>query len=103
MARNLFLYIGGMGAKSKNFYNDYETTGYEEAAEKIQDLYLEGKKDEAAMAVKMNSLTNVHWLTKRTIEQLSHWKELDKTGKIGTLVLENVGQKAIEVIVKRGL
>jgi len=34
----------------------------------------------------------------RIIEQLSQWKELDKTGKIGTLVLGNVGQKAIEVI-----
>ena len=95
------LYIGGMGAKSKNFYNDYaKRLGYEEAAEKIQDLYLEGKKDEAAMAVP-NELVDECTLIgpkERIIEQLSHWKELDKTGKIGTLVLGNVGQKAIEVI-----
>jgi hypothetical protein len=95
------LYIGGMGAKSKNFYNDYaKRLGYEEAAEKIQDLYLEGKKDEAAMAVP-NELIDECTLVgpkERIIEQLSHWKELDKTGKIGTLVLGNVGQKAIEVI-----
>lgn len=46
------LYIGGMGAKGKNFYNTLFTRyGYEELAEKIQDLYLDGKKDEAAALV----------------------------------------------------
>ena len=46
------LYVGGMGAKGRNFYNDLMCRyGYEEDAEKIQDLYLEGKKDEAAALV----------------------------------------------------
>ncbi|MGW8377448.1 LLM class F420-dependent oxidoreductase [Streptomyces sp. ODS28] len=46
------LYIGGMGAKGKNFYNDVARAyGYEEAAEKVQDLYLAGKKKEAEAAV----------------------------------------------------
>jgi len=49
---NLALYIGGMGAKGKNFYNDLACRyGYEEEAEKIQDLYLAGKKEEATAAV----------------------------------------------------
>ena len=49
---HLALYIGGMGARGKNFYNDLAVRyGFPEAAEKIQDLYLEGKKDEAAAAV----------------------------------------------------
>lgn len=49
---HLALYIGGMGAKGKNFYNDLaQRYGYEAEAEKIQDLYLAGKKDEAAAAV----------------------------------------------------
>jgi len=48
----LALYIGGMGAKGKNFYNDLAVRyGYEKEAETIQDLYLSGKKDEAAAAV----------------------------------------------------
>jgi F420-dependent oxidoreductase-like protein len=43
------LYIGGMGAKGKNFYNDLARRyGYEKEAEEIQDLYLDGKKQEAA-------------------------------------------------------
>jgi len=46
------LYIGGMGAKGRNFYNDLMVRyGYEEEAEKIQDLYLDGHKDEAAALV----------------------------------------------------
>ncbi|MFC4496091.1 LLM class F420-dependent oxidoreductase [Streptomyces ovatisporus] len=46
------LYIGGMGAKGRNFYNDVARAyGYEEAAEKVQDLYLAGKKREAEAAV----------------------------------------------------
>ena len=46
------LYVGGMGAKGRNFYNDLvRRYGYEQEAEEIQDLYLDGKKDEAAALV----------------------------------------------------
>jgi F420-dependent oxidoreductase-like protein len=46
------LYVGGMGAKGKNFYNDLARRyGYAAEAEAIQELYLAGRKDEAAAAV----------------------------------------------------
>ena len=46
------LYVGGMGAKGRNFYNDLFTRyGYEEAAATIQDLFLGGKKREAEAAI----------------------------------------------------
>jgi len=46
------LYIGGMGAKGKNFYNELCVRyGFEAEAQRIQDLYLEGKKVEAEAAV----------------------------------------------------
>jgi F420-dependent oxidoreductase-like protein len=46
------LYVGGMGAKGKNFYNELAVRyGYEQEAEVIQDLYLSGKKKEAEAAV----------------------------------------------------
>ena len=49
---HLALYIGGMGARGKNFYNELACRyGYEAEAKVIQDLYLDGKKDEAAAAV----------------------------------------------------
>jgi F420-dependent oxidoreductase-like protein len=52
-ARPFFaLYIGGMGAKGRNFYNDLARRfGYETAAEQIQEAYLSGRKDEAAALV----------------------------------------------------
>jgi F420-dependent oxidoreductase-like protein len=56
------LYVGGMGARGQNFYNALvRRYGYEEAAEEIQDLYLAGKKDEAAKAVpaELLELTNL--------------------------------------------
>ncbi len=46
------LYVGGMGAKGRNFYNNvFRRYGYEQEAEQIQNLYLDGKKDEAAALV----------------------------------------------------
>jgi F420-dependent oxidoreductase-like protein len=46
------LYVGGMGAKGANFYNDVvRRYGFEQEAEEIQDLYLAGQKDEAAARV----------------------------------------------------
>ncbi|MEV1131543.1 LLM class F420-dependent oxidoreductase [Agromyces sp. NPDC049794] len=48
----LALYIGGMGARGKNFYNDLIAGyGFEAEATRIQDLYLDGRKDEAVAAV----------------------------------------------------
>jgi F420-dependent oxidoreductase-like protein len=49
-ARPLFaLYIGGMGAKTRNFYNDLACRlGYADAAKQVQEAYLAGRKDEAA-------------------------------------------------------
>jgi F420-dependent oxidoreductase-like protein len=49
---HLALYIGGMGAREKNFHNDMmKRYGYVKEAELIQDLYLSGRKEEAAAAV----------------------------------------------------
>ncbi|MFI6786292.1 LLM class F420-dependent oxidoreductase [Nonomuraea sp. NPDC050383] len=54
------LYIGGMGAKGRNFYNDLARRyGYEKEAERIQELYLDGKKDEAAALVPHELLESI--------------------------------------------
>ncbi len=46
------LYIGGMGSREKNFYNTLvQRYGFEDAARAVQDLYLEGRKEEAAAAL----------------------------------------------------
>jgi F420-dependent oxidoreductase-like protein len=48
----LALYVGGMGSRDRNFYNQLvQRYGFEDAAREVQDLYLAGKKDEAAAAL----------------------------------------------------
>jgi len=84
----LALYIGGMGARSKNFYNDYaRRLGYEDAAGKIQDLYLTGKKAEA-MALVPDKLIDAVALVgprERIRDRLAAWKASPvKTLLIGT-------------------
>jgi hypothetical protein len=53
LARGMYaLYIGGMGARGRNFYNTvFARQGYPAEAELVQDLYLEGRKEEAAAAL----------------------------------------------------
>ena len=53
LAREMYaLYIGGMGARGRNFYNTvFSRQGYPDAARLVQDLYLDGRKDEAAAAL----------------------------------------------------
>jgi F420-dependent oxidoreductase-like protein len=73
----LSLYIGGMGARGKNFYNDYaRRLGYEEAAARIQDLYLDGRKGEALAAVPDALVDEVALVgpAERIVERLAAWK-----------------------------
>jgi len=78
----LALYIGGMGARGKNFYTDYATRlGYEEAAKKIQDLYLDGKKNEALAAVPDELADSVSLVgtRDRIADRIQAWKESPAT------------------------
>jgi len=57
----LALYVGGMGAREKNFYNTIaQKYGYVDEARLVQDLYLDGKKDEAAAAIPREMLTGTN-------------------------------------------
>jgi len=81
----LALYVGGMGARGRNFYNDLACRyGYEAAAKEIQDLYLDGKKQEAAAAVPDAMIDEVALIgpKERIADQLGAWKESDVTTMI---------------------
>ena len=78
----LALYIGGMGARGRNFYNDYAVRlGYEAEAKQIQDLYLDGKKGEATAAVPDQLVDEVSLTGPREkiTERLQAWKASDVT------------------------
>jgi F420-dependent oxidoreductase-like protein len=82
---HLALYIGGMGARGKNFYNDLACRyGYEEAAAKIQDLYLAGRKPEAVAAVPDELVDEIALVgpRERIAEQLAAWREAGITTMI---------------------
>ncbi|MGF7236660.1 MAG: LLM class F420-dependent oxidoreductase [Frankia sp.] len=58
---SIALYVGGMGARGRNFYNSLaQRYGFEAEAKVIQDLYLDGKKAEAAAAVPVDLLRNTN-------------------------------------------
>ncbi len=76
------LYWGGMGAREKNFYNAIaRQQGYEEEAAKIQDLYLDGHKDEAAAAVPRDFLDRANLVGPESVirERLAGWKDAGVT------------------------
>jgi len=79
---HLALYVGGMGARDKNFYNDHVTRqGWPEEAKKIQDLFLDGKKKEAAAAVPDSLVDGVALVgpKERVKDKIAEWKETRAT------------------------
>jgi F420-dependent oxidoreductase-like protein len=94
---NLALYIGGMGARDKNFYNDYaRRVGFEEAAIKIQDLYLAGRRAEAIAAVP-DALVDAMSLVgppERIRERFQAWKSCG----IGTMLVGTAQKEAVRLL-----
>lgn len=79
---HIALYVGGMGARDKNFYNDHVTRqGWPDDARKIQDLYLDGKKKEAAAAVPDDLADAVTLIgpKEKVREKVAEWKESKAT------------------------
>jgi F420-dependent oxidoreductase-like protein len=102
----LALYIGGMGAKGKNFYNDYATRlGYGDAAAKIQDLYLSGKKAEAEAQVPNALLDEVALVgpKDRIRERLSRWKDAGSRNEVGSMLIGAADPAVLEVIAEEML
>ena len=98
---SLALYIGGMGAKSKNFYNDYaKKLGYEEDAAKIQDLFLSGRQGEATMAVPDALVDDVHLCgpKERIQERLAAWKDAGAKRHVGAMLIGSAQPEALEVV-----
>jgi F420-dependent oxidoreductase-like protein len=97
----LALYIGGMGARSKNYYNDVAIKlGYEGAAKTIQDLYLDGKKTEAAAAVPDKLIDEISLVgpAERIKDRLAAWQQAAKDHSVGTIVLKGASIDAMRVV-----
>jgi len=98
---NLALYIGGMGARDKNFYNDYaKRLGYEAAAAAIQDHFLAGRRGEAIAAVP-DALVDELFLIgpkDRIRDRLGAWKEAGKKGFVDTIMVGSSQPEALELL-----
>ena len=74
----LALYAGGMGARGANFHFEvFARMGYEDVAQKVQQLYLEGKKGEAAAAIPLAMVEDVALVgpTDKIRDELGKWRE----------------------------
>ena len=99
--RELALYIGGMGAKNKNFYNDYAgKLGYEDDAITIQELFLSGKKPEAVVAVPDTLVDDVSLVgpPDRIRDNLGRWKETGKRGDVGSFLASGASIDALRLL-----
>jgi F420-dependent oxidoreductase-like protein len=93
----LALYVGGMGAKGRNFYNSLmRRYGWEEEADRIQELYLGGKQREAIAAVPDELVDAIALVgpKERIRERLAAWQETPVT----TLIVGSPQPEALEVI-----
>ncbi len=98
---NLALYIGGMGARDKNFYNDHcKRLGYEEEAVRIQDLFLDGKKAEATAAVPdaLVDETNLVGPPERIRERLAAWKDAGAKRHVDSMLIGARQPEALELL-----
>jgi len=96
------LYIGGMGARGKNFYNDYaKRLGYEEAAVKIQDLFLDGKKAEALAAVPDELVDEVALVGSK--DRIKDLAQMWKGSGIPTMLLGGGQTEALQVMAEEML
>jgi F420-dependent oxidoreductase-like protein len=97
----LAFYIGGMGARSANFYNDLtKRLGYEEAATDIQNLFLAGRRDAAAAAVPDALIDEISLVGPPAMirDRLQAWQDIAKDHKVGSLVLAGADIAALRVI-----
>jgi F420-dependent oxidoreductase-like protein len=93
----LALYIGGMGARGKNFYNELACRyGYEGAAKEIQDLYLDGKKAEAMAAVPDELVDEVALCGPK--ERIGDLLEVWKESPVTTMIVGSGQREALEVM-----
>ena len=93
------LYVGGMGARGKNFYNDLVSSyGFEAEAKEIQDLFLDGKQRDAAAAVPDRLIDEMALVgpSDRIADRMAAWKESGAT----TMLISARDKKTLRTVVE---
>lgn len=106
LKRHLALYVGGMGARDRNFYNTYvRRMGYEAAAEAIQDAFLDGRPDDAAAAVPDALVDEVALVGPRgrIADRLGAWRQAAARGDISAMLLGGATVEALRIVAEEVL
>ncbi len=93
--------LGGMGAKSKNFYAEFaRRMGYDDEVEQIQSLYLAGDKDKAVAAVPLDLIdrTNLIGPPARIRERLGAWREAEARGSLDMLLVTSTQEEGLTLL-----
>jgi alkanesulfonate monooxygenase SsuD/methylene tetrahydromethanopterin reductase-like flavin-dependent oxidoreductase (luciferase family) len=99
MKPDIALYAGGMGARTKNFHNELMVRqGFPEAAARIQELYLAGRKEEAAAAVP-DELIDLRALVGPAERIRERYRAWEGSGATGLLIRPNQDE-AVELMAK---
>jgi F420-dependent oxidoreductase-like protein len=96
------LYVGGMGSRDKNFYNNLvQRYGFEDAAREVQDLYLAGKRDEAMAALpdELIDLVSLNGPADKVRERLRVYREAG-VGTLGITPMAWTREERIEQLQK---
>lgn len=104
--QHLALYVGGMGARGKNFYNDYATRlGYGDAAKSVQDLFLGGKQREAVAAVPDGLVDDIALVgpRERIADRLAAWKDAAAKRHVTSLLASDASPEALRVLAEEVL
>jgi alkanesulfonate monooxygenase SsuD/methylene tetrahydromethanopterin reductase-like flavin-dependent oxidoreductase (luciferase family) len=100
---HLALYIGGMGAREKNFYNDYaKRLGYQAAATQIQDLFLTGKRNQAASAVPDELVDAIALVgpEAKILSRIEEWRKAAGAGYVHSILLMHPTIEAMSLVSK---
>ena len=95
------LYVGGMGAREKNFYNDYaKRLGYADAAVEIQDAFLGGRRADAVAAVPDALVDDIALVgpAERIADRVQAWKAAAQDRSVGTMLLGGASKEALRVV-----
>ena len=99
--QELAFYIGGMGARNANFYNDYaKRLGYEAEAVAIQDAFLDGRRADAVAAVpdKLVDDTALVGPAERIKDRMQAWKAAAADGSVGSMLLSIKDVETLRVV-----
>lgn len=103
---HLALYVGGMGARDKNFYTDYVTRlGFADAARRIQNLFLDGKRAEAVAAVPDDLVDGMALVgpPDRIADRLVAWKDAASKGRVSALLASDATPEAVRLLAEKVL